>query len=66
MEREGGAARAKRAFDKRSRPASKASGEPAPKMEYKTGWAKPKPKPKVHAPAKKSGPPRGRGPKPRP
>ncbi|WP_411287786.1 pseudouridine synthase [Phenylobacterium sp.] len=64
-EREGGAARAKRTFDQRSRPASKASGEPAPKKEYKAGWAKPKPKPKVHSPAKKPGAPRGRGPKPR-
>ena len=40
-------ARAKKRFDKHGRPAAKATGEPAPKKEYKAGWAKPKKKPVI-------------------
>ena len=40
-------ARAKKRFDKHGRPAAKATGEPAPKKEYKAGWAKPKKKPAI-------------------
>ncbi len=38
-------------FDKHGRPAAKATGEPAPKKEYKAGWAKPKKKPPIAAKA---------------
>jgi 23S rRNA pseudouridine2605 synthase len=38
---------AKKRFDKHGRPAAKATGEPAPKKEYKAGWAKPKKKPAI-------------------
>jgi 23S rRNA pseudouridine2605 synthase len=60
---------AKKRFDKHGRPAAKASGEPAPKKEYKAGWAKPKKKPVIAAkgPGSKraAGPGAGpRGPKP--
>lgn len=40
-------ARAKKRFDKHGRPAAKATGEPAPKKEYKAGWAKPKKRPAI-------------------
>jgi len=46
----------KKRFDKHGRPAAKATGEPAPKMEYKAGWAKPKKKPVIAKTAGARGP----------